>query len=86
MALSIEDKETDALIRKLAKARKLSYTAAIRLAVSNELAKVVERPKKDPEKIRAAIREMQDRIAERGGLPSMREMDDWLYDESRRPH
>lgn len=40
MALSIKDNETDALVRRLAAARKLSYTGAIKLAVSNELAKV----------------------------------------------
>ena len=37
MALSIKDNETDALVRRLAAARKLSYTGAIKLAVSNEL-------------------------------------------------
>ena len=60
MALSIKDDETDALVRKLAEARKLSFTAVFKLAVSNELAKGPERPMRDPEKVRAAIREIQD--------------------------
>ena len=38
MALSIKDPETDALVRKLASRRRTSFTNAIRLAVSNELA------------------------------------------------
>lgn len=37
MALSIKDDETDALVRRLAHARKLSYTGAIKLAVSNQI-------------------------------------------------
>lgn len=39
MALSIKDPETDALVRRLAKARGTSFTGAIRLAVENELAR-----------------------------------------------
>ncbi len=37
MALSIKDAETDGMVRRLATARRLSYTAAIKLAVGNEL-------------------------------------------------
>lgn len=58
MALSIKDPETDALVRKLARMRRTSFTGAIRLAVSNELAKE-ERPVKDVEKIRASVAEIQ---------------------------
>lgn len=37
MALSIKDEETDRLVRRLARAKRTSFTGAIRLAVSNEL-------------------------------------------------
>ena len=62
MALSVKDPVTDALVRKLAKRRRTSFTGAIRLAVSNELAKD-DRPAKDVTKIRAAVREIQARWA-----------------------
>lgn len=86
MALSIKDEETDALVRQLARKRNLSYTAAIKLAVSNELAKASPVREKDREEILAAIREIQDRVAERGGLPTRKDIDDWLYDENGLPH
>ncbi len=37
MALSIKDEETDRLVRRYARAKGVSYTAAIRLAVSDAL-------------------------------------------------
>ena len=58
MALSIKDPETDALVRKLARLRRTSFTGAIRLAVSNELAKE-ERPEKDLGKDDGGGREIQ---------------------------
>ena len=39
MALNIKDAETDRLVRKLARIKKTSFTGAIRLAVSNEIAR-----------------------------------------------
>ena len=62
MALSIKDPETDALVRKLARLRRTSFTGAIRLAVNNELAKD-EKPKKDVARIRASVSEIQARWA-----------------------
>ena len=62
MALSIKDPETDALVRKLAKLRRTSFTGAIRLAVNNELAKD-EPPVRDAEKLRATVREIQAQFA-----------------------
>lgn len=62
MALSVKDPETDALVRKLARRRRTSFTGAIRLAVANELAKD-DRPVKDIQKIRAAVAEIQARWA-----------------------
>lgn len=85
MGLSIKNDETEAKIRKLAKARKMSMTAVVTLAIDNELAKE-PKPKKDPEKIMAAVREIQARVAKLGGLPTMKEMDDWMYDENGLPH
>lgn len=61
MALSIKDEETDRLVRKLAQQAGLSYTAAIRLAVQNELDKR-RRPARNPGRIREAIRELQEEI------------------------
>lgn len=84
MGLSIKNDETERLVRELAKQRGIGVTTAITLAVSNELAKTP--PKKDFEKINATVREIQARVAARGGLPSMKEMDDWLYDEDGLPH
>ncbi len=85
MALSIKDPETDALVRKLAKLRRTSFTGAIRLAVNNELAKD-ERPAKDPEKIRAAVAEIQARWAAAPELMTDKEVDAFMYDENGLPH
>ena len=85
MALSIKDPETDALVRRLAKIKHVNYTAAIRLAVSNELERS-EKPKKDPEKILAAIREIQDRWAKLPEKMTAEQVDAWMYDENGLPH
>ena len=85
MALSIKDPETDALVRKLAKLRRTSFTGAIRLAVNNELAKD-ERPVKDVAKIKAAVAEIQARWAALPDLMTMEEIDAWMYDENGLPH
>ncbi len=85
MGLSIKNDETERLVRELAKRRGIGVTSAIRLAVSNELANT-PLPKKDPEKMMAEIRKIQDRVAKLGGLPTMKEMDDWMYDENGLPH
>lgn len=61
MALSIKDEETDHLVRKLAQQAGLSYTAAIRLAVRNELDKRSP-PARNPDRIRQAVRALQEEI------------------------
>lgn len=61
MALSIKDEETDRLVRKLARQAGLSYTAAIRLAVRNELDKRSP-PARNPDRIRQAVRALQEEI------------------------
>ena len=58
MALSIKDEETDLLVRKLARMADVSYTAAIKLAVANEIAKR-EVPARNPARIREAARAIQ---------------------------
>ena len=85
MALSIKDPETDALVRELARRRRTSYTGAIRLAVSNELAKD-QRPPEDLEKRRATVREIQAYWASLPDAMSAEEVDDWMYDENGLPH
>ncbi len=85
MGLSIKNDETERRIRELARRRGLGVTSAIRLAVDNELAKD-DPPKRDPEKIMAAVREIQERVAKLGPFPTMKDMDDWLYDENGLPH
>jgi antitoxin VapB len=42
MALSIRDKATDALVRRLAGKKRVSLTEAVRLAVANELDRIAE--------------------------------------------
>ena len=85
MALSIKDPETDALVRKLARLRGTSFTGAIRLAVSNELAKE-ERPVKDVARMRAAVAEIQARWAAAPELMTDKEIDAFMYDENGLPH
>ncbi|MBW8784950.1 MAG: type II toxin-antitoxin system VapB family antitoxin [Novosphingobium sp.] len=62
MALSIKDPETDALVRRLASERGVNYTAAVRLAVSNELARP-RRQAKDPAEVMRAIKRIQAEVA-----------------------
>lgn len=85
MASSIEDPETDALVRKLARARGTSYTAAIRLAVENELART-EKDKRSFEEVWAEIQKIQASFAERPQGMSLEEIDAWMYDENGAPH
>ncbi|MFM5915259.1 transcription factor [Chakrabartia godavariana] len=84
MGLSIKNEETERLVRELARRKGVGVTTAIRLAVSNELEKTP--PKKSREEILKAVAEIQARVAALGPMPSMKEMDDWLYDENGLPH
>ncbi|MGL5838780.1 MAG: type II toxin-antitoxin system VapB family antitoxin [Sphingorhabdus sp.] len=77
--------ETERRIRELARRRGLGVTSAIRLAVENELAKD-EPPKRDSEKIIAAVRKIQDQVAKLPVLMSDEEIDAWMYDENGLPH
>lgn len=85
MGLSIKNDETERRIRELARRRGLGVTSAIRLAVDNELAKD-DPPARDPEKIIAAVREIQERVAKLPVLMSSEEIDDWMYDKNGLPH
>ncbi len=85
MGLSIKNDETERLVRELARRKGVGVTTAIRLAVSNELAKTPP-PQKNRDEILAKVKEIQERVAARGALPSMKDMDDFLYDEDGLPH
>jgi antitoxin VapB len=85
MGLSIKNDETERLVRELARRKGVGVTTAIRLAVSNELANT-PLPKKDPEKIMAAIREIQERVKKLPIIDSNVNADDWMYDENGLPH
>lgn len=85
MGLSIKNDVTEAKIRRLAKARKMSMTAIVTLAIDNEMAKE-PRLKKDPEKVMAAIRQIQARIAALPVIDPDVNADDWMYDENGLPH
>ncbi len=59
MAFHIKDKETDALVRELARRKKVGLTAAVKLAVRHELEG--ERAKKP---FREVAREIAEKIAQ----------------------
>ena len=84
MGLSIKNDETEGLVRELARRKGVGVTTAIHLAVSNELDRTPP-PKKNPAEIMAAIREIQRRVAERGGLLSRAEIDAEMYDDDGLP-
>lgn len=86
MALNIKDEETDALVRELAVRRNLSFTGAIKLAVSNELQRE-ERDREDAFDARmAAIRDIQLRVAQLPERMTAEEVEAWMYDENGLPH
>ncbi len=84
MGLSIKNDETERLVRELAKRRGVGVTTAIRLAVSNELANT-PLAKKDSEKIKAAVCDIQKRWKSVPDLMSQEEADNWLYDADGMP-
>jgi antitoxin VapB len=85
MGLSIKNEETERLVRELARRRGVGVTTAIRLAVSNELGKDAK-PRKNPEEIKAAIREIQERVAKLPVIDPDVNADEWMYDENGLPH
>ena len=85
MGLSIKDARTEQLVRTLAERRKTGVTGAIKLAVSNELARDEIAHLAEIERKSAVIRDMQAWVAARGGMPSMAEIDGGLYDEAGLP-
>ena len=86
MGLSIKNDETERLVRELARRKGVGFTTAIRLAVSNELAQTAPPPKRDPEKIDAAIRAIQEQVRQLPVLMTDEEVDAWMYDENGLPH
>ena len=86
MALSIKDEETDALVRKLAHVRKLSFTQAIKLAVSNELKREETAEARRKADFLKTVAELQARVAARPDRMTAAEADAWMYDENGLPH
>lgn len=79
MALSIKDADTDRLVRRYAQLKGLSYTRAIRVAVTNALEKEHALP--EGESFMERIRRIQDRVAAYPRFDS-RSADDIIgYDE-----
>lgn len=85
MGLSVKNVELERRVRELAARRGLGVTKALRLAVDNELAKD-DPPTRDPEAIRAAVREIQERWAALPVIDPSVNADDWMYDENGLPH
>jgi antitoxin VapB len=85
MALSIKDPETDALVRRLAKLKKTSFTGAIRLAVNNELNLSEKRRGPTPE-FWAKLRQLQDEVAALPVLDSRTPDEIMGYDEHGLPN
>lgn len=86
MGLSIKNEETERLVRELARRKGVGVTTAIRLAVSNELAKTPTAPaKKSREEILAAVRDIQTKWNAFPDKMSPAEIDDWMYDENGLP-
>ncbi len=63
MALSVRAKDVEAAARQLADRRGTSVTGALRLALTNELARDAHAEQADYEKFMAGIREIQERVA-----------------------
>lgn len=86
MGLSLKDPETESRVRRLAEIRGVGITAAIRMAVDNELARDDADQKAEFERKLSEIRIIQEKCA---GLPILMtdaEVDDWMYDENGLPH
>jgi putative addiction module CopG family antidote len=57
-----------------------------RMRLVEQSGAVSPRPKRDPEKIMAAIREIQDRVKKLPIIDPDVNADDWMYDENGLPH
>ncbi len=86
MAIYLKDPATEADVRSFAAENGLSVTAAIKHAVAEARARKEAARQLEIERRIAVVREIQERVAARGGLPTMEEIDDWLYDEDGMPH
>jgi antitoxin VapB len=80
MALHIRDQETDLLVRRLAKAKGVGLTEAVRHAVECELART--QAKSEPS-LRQRLQPLLDEIdaIPSTGLPADKAFYDWLNDE-----
>lgn len=89
MALSIKDEETDRLVRRYARAKGVSYTMAIRMAVRDALLRSGEPiPDPDVEQRLAAYRTVAQEVRQAyAGMPTLdaRDPDAMLYDKDGLP-
>ncbi len=86
MGLSIKDADTERLVRELALRRGTGVTGAVKLAVSNELARDDHVRERDFERLWADIQEIQRRFAEESSGKTLEEIDADMYDENGAPH
>ncbi len=85
MGLSIKDADTERLVRELAHRRGTGVTGAVRLAVSNELARDDEARERDFERLWADIQELQRQFAERSNGKTLEEIEADMYDDNGAP-
>lgn len=85
MGLSLKDPETERRIRRLAESKGIGITAAIRLAVDNELAKEDDDRNAKIQRKMEAFEVFQARIAALPVLDPTANDDDWMYDENGLP-
>ncbi len=86
MGLSIKDADTERLVRELAKRRGTGVTGAVKLAVTNELAREDDARNRNFDEVWAEIQKIQKRYAARGPAMTAEEIDAWMYDENGLPH
>ena len=86
MALSIRNEKAESLVRTLAKHSGLSMTDAITIAVEEKLARDGQLREAEILSRRAAIREIQERVAKLPVINPEVNADDWMYDENGLPH
>ena len=82
MAINIKSAETERLARKVAELTGDSLTEAVRKGLELRLAQATAEREAIAGRKRAAIREIQDRVAAKGGIPDISKADyDAMWDE-----
>jgi antitoxin VapB len=84
MAFHVRDRETDRVVRELARRKGATLTETIRAVAAKELDALIEAEAARPRRsVREAIREIQERVAARGltGLKADKAFYDKLYED-----